>query len=210
MEHTPNPILLQKGDSSRTPLFLLHDAGGTVYNYYKLGNVGRPIYAISNPWIKAKTKWEGGAMRFVHEYIKLIKSVVSSGEILIGGWSLGGQFGIDIGRVLASNPRSRLSVVGVVMIDTLYPYWGPPETPHAEFPVDLVLRNCPEDLRAEMIRCMQWSKEDSDEWVRRNWKDNADELDELEAEEPPPGVLILAKGFVPVDPSNDGESSTGL
>lgn len=87
MDYPPSPVLLQKGDSSRTPLFLLHDAGGTIFNYFKLGNVGRPIYAISNPWIKAETKWEGGAMRFVHEYIKLIKSVVSSGEILVGGRS---------------------------------------------------------------------------------------------------------------------------
>ena len=139
-----------------------------------------------------------------------------SGEILVGGifriettfdlaniqfqgWSLGGQLGIDIGRVLAQNPRSRLRVVGVVMIDTLYPYWGPPEVIHAEFPVDLVLKNCPPDMKAELLRCMQWSKEDSDAWVSRNWKtENTCNLDGIEANVPPPAVLLLANKYVPV------------
>lgn len=185
MENQANPALIRKGDASRTPLFLLHDAGGTVFNYYKLGNVGRPIYTIYNPWFKSETRWDRGSMRFVTEYIKLIQSVVSSGEILvrgifrinitldlayIKGWSLGGQLGIDIGRVLAQNPGSRLRVIGVVMIDTLYLYWGPPEVIHAEFPVDIVLKSCPPDIKAEMLRCMQWSKEDSDAWLSRNWK----------------------------------------
>jgi thioesterase domain-containing protein len=85
MENQPNPALIQKGDASRTPLFLIHDAGGTVSNYYKLENIGRPVYAIYNPWFKSETRWDGGSVKFVTEYIKLIKSVVSSGEILVGG-----------------------------------------------------------------------------------------------------------------------------
>ena len=85
MDDSPNPAPIQKGDPSRAPLFLIHDAGGTVSHYYKLANVDRPVYAIHNPWFKSETRWEGGAMRFVNEYIKLIKSVVSSGEIIVGG-----------------------------------------------------------------------------------------------------------------------------
>jgi hypothetical protein len=85
MEGQANPALIQKGDPSRTPLFLLHDAGGTVFNYYKLENVGRPVYAIYNPWFRSETRWDKGSMGFVNEYIKMIQSVVSSGEILVGG-----------------------------------------------------------------------------------------------------------------------------
>jgi thioesterase domain-containing protein len=85
MENQPNPALIQKGDPSRIPLFLIHDAGGTISHYYKLENIDRPVYTIYNPWLQSETRWEGGSMRFVIEYIKLIKSVVSSGEILVGG-----------------------------------------------------------------------------------------------------------------------------
>jgi hypothetical protein len=89
------------------------------------------------------------------------------------------------------------------MIDTLYPYWGPPETVHAEFPVDFVLKNCPPDLKADVLRCMKWSKEDSDEWVRRNWKSDNNKLDNIEADEPPPAVLLHATKYVPIDKSRE-------
>ncbi|KAK0508709.1 hypothetical protein JMJ35_008985 [Cladonia borealis] len=201
MDKKSNPALLQKGEPSRVPLFLIHDAGGGIYNYYKLENIGRPVYTIYNPWFRNENKWEGGAMMFVEEYIKLIKSVVPKGDIL--GWSLGGQLGIDIGRVLAQNSRSRIRVVGVVMIDTLYPYWGPPKTVHAEFPVDLVLGNCPPDMKEEILRCTQWSKQDSLEWVDRNWKDKG-EIEGIEAEEPPPAVLLYATKYIPVEKSRNG------
>jgi hypothetical protein len=79
------PTLIQKGDATRTPLFLLHDAGGTIFNYYKIETIGRPIYAIRNPWLKCEERWVGGASKFVNEYIELIKKVVSAGEILVGG-----------------------------------------------------------------------------------------------------------------------------
>ncbi len=87
MEQT-NPSLIQPGDPShpnRAPLFLIHDAGGAVFNYYKLAPLGRPVYSIHNPWFRNKTKWDGGALMFVHKYIELIKSVVPRGDVLVGG-----------------------------------------------------------------------------------------------------------------------------
>jgi hypothetical protein len=93
------------------------------------------------------------------------------------------------------------------MVDTLYPYWGPPEVIHAEFPVEFVLKGCPPDLKAQMLLCMQWSKEDSDEWVSRNWKtEDNDELDGIEGIAPPPAVLLLANKYVPVaDPHTNAK-----
>ncbi|EMD97895.1 hypothetical protein COCC4DRAFT_200698 [Bipolaris maydis ATCC 48331] len=196
VEVRANPALIQKGDASRAPLFLLHDSGGTVSYCYRLRNIGRTVYAIHNPSFYSQTKWKGGILGLVEEYIKLIKSVVPSGEILVGGWSLGGQLGIDIGRVLARNRRSKLSVKGIVLIDTMYPYWGPPETVHADVSIDLVLKNIPSDLKESMLRCMDWSKEDCDEWVLRNWKGDIDQLGEVESEEPAPAVLIHANKLI--------------
>ena len=97
------------------------------------------------------------------------------------------------------------------MIDTLYPYWGPPSTVHAEIPVELVLQGCPREMREEILRCTLWSKEDSAEWVRRNWKDTGEkkegegEKGGIEAEVPPPAVLLQATNYVPVKGGNEGE-----
>lgn len=85
MDQLANPTFLQKGDPSRAPLFLIHDASGGIYSYYKLENLDRTVYAIYNPWFRNKTKWDGGAEMFVREYIKLIQSVVLKGDILVGG-----------------------------------------------------------------------------------------------------------------------------
>ncbi|KEY68601.1 hypothetical protein S7711_05783 [Stachybotrys chartarum IBT 7711] len=204
MESKGNPALLQKGDPSRLPLFLIHDSSGGIFNYYKLETLERPVYTIYNPWFRNKHKWEGGIELFVSKYIELIKTVVPRGDILIGGWSLGGQIGLDIARTLAQNKKSRLHVVGLVMIDTLYPYWGPPENRHAEFPVDLVLGPCPQDMREEILRCTQWSKEDCEDWVARNWKAGSDDLGDIEATQPPPTIRLHAAQYIPVGKNENG------
>ena len=90
------------------------------------------------------------------------------------------------------------------MLDTLYPYWGPPEIVHAELPVDVVFGSYPPDMQEEMVRCMQWTMQDCLEWVLRNWKEDKDHLGEIEAVEPPPTVFIHATKYIPVDNSERG------
>jgi hypothetical protein len=87
------------------------------------------------------------------------------------------------------------------MIDTMFPYWGPPSTVHASVSVDTVLKDCPPDLKESILRCMRWSKEDCDEWVLRNWKGDIDQLGEVESQEPAPAVLLHANKFLVEDNS---------
>lgn len=84
------------------------------------------------------------------------------------------------------------------MIDTLFPYWGPPGTVHAALSVDFVLGSCPPDMKSEMLRCMQWTKEDCTDWASRNWKGNGSQLSGIEAKEPPPTVFIHATEYIPL------------
>lgn len=79
-----NPTLIQKG-LANTPLFLLHDGGGTIFQYFLLGPLGRSVYGIENSRFMSGEKWDGGIPEMAREYTKLIKSVVPSGDILIGG-----------------------------------------------------------------------------------------------------------------------------
>jgi hypothetical protein len=54
-----------------------------------------------------------------------------------------------------------------------------------------------------MLRCMKWSKEDSDAWVISNWKtDDGAELQGVASIVPPPAVLLLASKYVPVENRN--------
>ena len=90
------------------------------------------------------------------------------------------------------------------MIDTLFPHWDEAVAPHGEFSVDLVLAGCPSDAREDLLRCTQWSKQDSLEWRKRNTKQSSDEVDEVDAEEPPPAVLLYATKYIPIKDGQGG------
>lgn len=92
-----NPCQIQSGPArseSVAPLFLFHDAGGTVFQYSCLGNLHRPVYGISNPRIEQGGKWEHGIRQMGVVYAHMVRSVVQSGPILLGGelielWEMG-------------------------------------------------------------------------------------------------------------------------
>lgn len=68
-----------------TPLVLIHDSGGTVVSYYKLGPLGRSVYAISNPTFNRENKWDGGLLAMARAYVQAIKKHIPHGDILLGG-----------------------------------------------------------------------------------------------------------------------------
>jgi hypothetical protein len=82
-----NPALIQRGPAKqdRAPLFLLHDGGGTIFQYFLLGPLRRKVYGIQNSRFASGRSWEGGVPEMASEYVELIKSVVPSGKIIIGG-----------------------------------------------------------------------------------------------------------------------------
>lgn len=88
----PNPSLIQawpRSTAEPAPLFLIHDASGTIFNYYTLGPVGRRVYGIYDPRFGQAG---GGGWQSVLEiakaYVKLIRKVMIRGEIVLGGETL--------------------------------------------------------------------------------------------------------------------------
>jgi thioesterase domain-containing protein len=125
-----NPNLIQEAHSTNnalpwtrksTPLVLIHDGGGTVFSYYCLGDLGRQVYGIHNPHYQSGETWEGGIPEMAAHYLKLIKSVVPSGDIIIGGWSLGGLLSLEVAHQLANEKRKTLNLLGIVMVDSVCP-----------------------------------------------------------------------------------------
>lgn len=125
MNEGENPSLIFEAedggpcDSSHVPLVLIHDGGGTCFSYHCLDPLGRPTYAIHNPRFNSQKPWAGGIPEMARLYVDLLRDAVPPGDVLLGGWSLGGTLSVEMARVLADDPRYR--VVGIVMVDSVCP-----------------------------------------------------------------------------------------
>jgi hypothetical protein len=65
------------------PLFLFHDASGTVSSYYNLGPLGRDVYVIPDARMESDT-FESVQDKSRRHYAA-IKSLVPEGRVLLGG-----------------------------------------------------------------------------------------------------------------------------
>ncbi|CAJ2509171.1 Uu.00g141970.m01.CDS01 [Anthostomella pinea] len=131
-----NPSLIYEGPDDhnhtlarpRAPLVLLHDGGGTTFSYHLLDPMDRPVWAIYNARLDEGGYWEGGIPQMAAHYIELIGGVLpEGGEILLGGWSLGGMLALEMAWQLANRPpptttsKPRFTVIGMIFIDSVYP-----------------------------------------------------------------------------------------
>lgn len=86
-----NPVLIQpclpssNVSTSAVPLILIHDGGGTVFQYYLLSPLSRPVYGIANPHFESGEPWPGGLHEMAAHYASLIQAAIPSGQILLGG-----------------------------------------------------------------------------------------------------------------------------
>ena len=70
------------------PLVLIHDGGGTVFNYWTLGPLHRQMYAISDPAFDSGAEWkgwEGGLKQMAELYCNMVRREIGKGKILLGG-----------------------------------------------------------------------------------------------------------------------------
>lgn len=105
--------------TSDVPLLLLHDGGGTCFAYYCLDPLGRTTYEIHNPHFESQIPWTGGIPEMARYYVRLMRTMVPRGRILLGGWSLGGILSLEMARLLAEDDLYQ--VMGIVMVDSICP-----------------------------------------------------------------------------------------
>ncbi|RDL32353.1 uncharacterized protein BP5553_08809 [Venustampulla echinocandica] len=175
-----NPILIQRHHHRKTfaqkappvPLFLIHDGGGTVFSYFHLRPLGRTVYGISNPNFGTELTWENGIASMAEHYAKLIKTTYPSGDILLGGWSLGGLIAIQIAQLLSSDPE--LDVTGIVMIDSTFPVEGEPtKVRRIAFLEETSTRP---DMAEKTRKCMNEARLQSRQWKPPVWRSSATQL----------------------------------
>lgn len=198
-----SPSVIQEGPKVApwkrvTPLMLIHDGGGTIFSYHCLGYMDRPIYGIANPRFRSGEPWEGGIPEMARHYLKLIKSVIPRGKLILGGWSLGGLVSLEIARLIADEPG--LTLVGLIMVDSIFP-----SRRHVEHDIPIVQHaiewneRTKQETRDSIINCFRDAGNIVSKWTLPTWGEKTDGQPNAKSPPtPPPVVLLRAELPVPV------------
>ncbi len=116
---TPSHLLTIQNQGTKTPLFLIHPAGGLALPYLPLARYfpDQPIYGISNPRFATTEDPFSSVEEMAKDYIEKIKTIQPEGPYLIGGWSFGGTVALEMAHQLVSEAQ-------IFLIDTFYEAGG--------------------------------------------------------------------------------------
>ncbi|KAI1260296.1 alpha/beta-hydrolase [Xylariaceae sp. FL1019] len=200
-----NPALIYQGPKptpwqpkSPAPLILLHDGGGTTFNYHCLYPIGRTLYGIQNSHLDEGGYWDSGVSGMAaHWYIKLIESVLpKGGDILLGGWSFGGHLSLEVAWQMLNQPtnstRPKYRVLGMVFIDSICPKEIFEDRNKHVISDEPVLKS-PEELKDMVLRDKVFLNMANARAMIKRWKmpDWNSRLSEI-----PPTIMLRAKEFV--------------
>jgi len=111
------PVSLQESNTNdRLPLFLIHDGSGLVNYYERLSPMNRTVWGIHNPHFLSAQPWDG-VVKMAEAYVQYILSI-TSGPLILGGWSFGGIVAYEIALQLT---RRGIGVKGILLIDSPSP-----------------------------------------------------------------------------------------
>ncbi|KAF7977208.1 hypothetical protein HWV62_4469 [Athelia sp. TMB] len=82
------------------PLFLIHDGSGMASYYERLRELGRDVWTIHNPHFSSEDPWPWADIESMANEYKGYITDVSSGPVLVGGWSFGGVVAFELARQL--------------------------------------------------------------------------------------------------------------
>jgi len=130
-------------------------------------------------------------------YLSLIRSTFpSGGEVLLGGWSLGGLISLAIAELARGTD---LKVVGIVMVDSVCPIGADPEKMRKAVRHGVAWgESTREDTKEKVLRCFSEAFRMVNEWELPEWGDDR------WGAKPPPVVLLRAKEWVPVPEEAEG------
>ncbi|KAL3419937.1 thioesterase domain-containing protein [Phlyctema vagabunda] len=128
LDANPNEIQTQPSHLPPvTPLVLIHDGGGTTFGYFSLGSLERTVWAIHNPNFMTGKPWAGGIDAMAAAYVQLLREAGVRGEVILGGWSLGGWLALAMAKLLAK--KEEISKADAIFVKSLLIIDSPYHTP---------------------------------------------------------------------------------
>lgn len=101
--HNNNTIVALKPSGKKTPIFLIHPIGGTVFWYNTISKhlePDRPLYGIQDPAIESEDYLFDSIEEMAGYYLSRIKMIQPHGPYIIGGASFGATIAVEICRHL--------------------------------------------------------------------------------------------------------------
>ncbi|KAK1835922.1 Alpha/Beta hydrolase protein [Podospora conica] len=186
-----------------TPLVLLHDGGGTTFAYHCLGRLNRTVYGISNPYFKTDKKWKS-LTEMARHYAGIIRKTIPHGNVILGGWSLGGLVCLEVAKILREEVGPR--VMGIVMIDSSYPRAPKGFTPSLPYNPQWS-KQTRQETKDAVTQCFSEAMRIVAEWPLPTWGDEEEETGRTVVHArlpnpkcaPPPVILLRAQDPVPGD-----------
>lgn len=119
-----NSIIPLQKIGSKTPLFLIHPIGGTVFWYTHLAHLlgdSRQIYGIQDPAIELKKIIFSSIEDMAVCYYSMIKKIQPSGPYIIGGASFGATVAIEIANLMDKN-NEKIAMIPILDGWGVYPH----------------------------------------------------------------------------------------
>ncbi len=116
-------IVPLRREGSKTPLFLIHPIGGTIFWYIpliKYFDRDRPLYAIQDPGIESDSIPFNSTAEMASFYINAIKTVQPYGPYLLGGSSAGANVSVEMSYQLAQKGE-QVAFIGLLDGWAFYP-----------------------------------------------------------------------------------------
>ncbi len=109
-----DPTICLQSAGSKTPLFLIHPIGGTVFwfsHLAKLLGVFRPVYGIQDPSIDLEKPVLNSIEEMADFYLHHIKKIQPKGPYLIGGASFGATVAAEVSNQLSKKGEQVSSII---------------------------------------------------------------------------------------------------
>lgn len=115
--HNIHTIIPLQKFGQKTPLFLVHPVGGSIFWYASLSkhfNKERPLYAIQDPALESQTFLFENLEEMANCYIENIQRIQPHGPYLIGGASFGATVAIEMAKQLQ---RKNEEIKAIISLD---------------------------------------------------------------------------------------------
>jgi len=100
---TWSPLVCLQSQGSKSPLFFVHAAGGSAFNYFQIATLmgtERPFYAIQPRGVEPGESFHASIEEMAADYVAAVRSVQAKGPYLLAGWSFGGTVIFEMARIL--------------------------------------------------------------------------------------------------------------